>query len=177
MNTKTECSPRIYVACLASYNSGILYGKWIDASDDADTMQYAIDEMIEQSPTIGAEEWSIHDFEGLANIGESDSMEDIALQVEAFTDYPNAAVIAYIENFGGLNFDHFEDAYFGSFTSMIDIDVEMLFRFMDTSGLEGHSLELFERYCDETKIIDAMKEDYSIVGKAGAGSYHIFRDC
>jgi hypothetical protein len=24
-------APKIYVACLASYNNGILHGKWIDA--------------------------------------------------------------------------------------------------------------------------------------------------
>lgn len=26
---------RIYVACLASYNNGVLHGKWIDATADA----------------------------------------------------------------------------------------------------------------------------------------------
>ena len=175
MKTKTECSPRIYVACLASYNAGTLYGKWIDASDDADTMQEAINEMIKQSPTIGAEEWSIHDFEGLANIGESDSMEDIALQVEAFTDYPNAAVIAHIEHYGGLDMDHFEESYFGTFTNMVDIDAEMLSAFMDCCGLTGHALEMFEQWCDESKIIRNMKFDYTITGDIG--EYHMFRDC
>ena len=30
--------PRIYVACLAAYNAGILHGKWIDAAQDADSL-------------------------------------------------------------------------------------------------------------------------------------------
>ena len=35
MNTTTT-TPKIYVACLASYNAGILHGRWIDADQDAD---------------------------------------------------------------------------------------------------------------------------------------------
>ena len=56
-------TPRIYVACLASYNAGILHGEWIDATD-ADTIREAIQEMLKRSPTPGAEEWAIHDYEG-----------------------------------------------------------------------------------------------------------------
>lgn len=33
---------RIYVACLASYNNGRLYGKWIDADQDADAINEEI---------------------------------------------------------------------------------------------------------------------------------------
>lgn len=57
-------SPRVYVACLASYNSGVLHGTWIDlistrtdsAGDvitratDADEMREAIAAMLRQSP-------------------------------------------------------------------------------------------------------------------------------
>jgi antirestriction protein len=28
--------PRIYVACIASYNAGILHGRWIDVTDPDD---------------------------------------------------------------------------------------------------------------------------------------------
>lgn len=34
VNTNQE--QRIYVACLAAYNSGILHGEWIDIGDDID---------------------------------------------------------------------------------------------------------------------------------------------
>jgi antirestriction protein len=40
--------PRIYVACLASYNAGVLHGRWIDVSD-VDTMQGEIDAMLRES--------------------------------------------------------------------------------------------------------------------------------
>jgi len=67
MTDTTTDTPRIYVACLASYNAGILHGEWIDATD-ADTIREAIQEMLKGSPTAGAEEWAIHDYEGFGSI-------------------------------------------------------------------------------------------------------------
>lgn len=113
-------TPKIYVACLASYNAGILYGKWIEASDDADAMSAEIQEMLAGSPEpnvmrqryrdedgntryvdvgtdparipedwekIGepfpsAEEWAIHDHEGLgADLGEYAGLDEVARRV------------------------------------------------------------------------------------------------
>ena len=41
---------KIYAACLASYNAGILHGAWIDATDDADEMSESIRAMLRKSP-------------------------------------------------------------------------------------------------------------------------------
>jgi antirestriction protein len=58
--------PRIYVACLASYNAGKLHGTWIDLDGlDASDIQDEIDDMLENSPEPGAVEYAIHDHEGL----------------------------------------------------------------------------------------------------------------
>lgn len=40
---------RIYVACLASYNNGVLHGRWIDVSSDADEMMEEISAMLRGS--------------------------------------------------------------------------------------------------------------------------------
>lgn len=48
MNTNTE--QRLYVACLASYNNGILHGEWIDAASDADEMQEEVNRILRASP-------------------------------------------------------------------------------------------------------------------------------
>ena len=45
--TKT---PQIYVACLASYNDGILFGQWIDANQDADAICDDIAALLRRSP-------------------------------------------------------------------------------------------------------------------------------
>lgn len=60
--------PRIYVACLAAYNSGILHGRWIDAAQDIDALWCDIRAMLSESPEPGAEEWAIHDYEGFGDI-------------------------------------------------------------------------------------------------------------
>ena len=58
---------RIYVADLAAYNSGILYGTWIDATLDVDDIQEQINKLLESSPIENAEEYAIHDYEGFGN--------------------------------------------------------------------------------------------------------------
>jgi len=88
---------RFYAACLASYNSGILHGAWIDASADSDEMQDGINEMLRASPcpnvTVedpetgqqvpSAEEWAIHDYEGFpSTFGEYEGLAKIAEWVE-----------------------------------------------------------------------------------------------
>jgi len=35
---KSFFNPQIYVACLASYNNGTLWGRWVDAAQDEDVI-------------------------------------------------------------------------------------------------------------------------------------------
>lgn len=72
---------RIYVACLASYNNGVLHGRWIDATRDADTMRADVADMLKASPMPDAEEFAIHDSEGLGGAGEYESLDAIAERV------------------------------------------------------------------------------------------------
>ena len=50
MATMTATDRRIYVSCLASYNSGTLHGAWIDADQDADVIRGEIADMLRESP-------------------------------------------------------------------------------------------------------------------------------
>ena len=51
---------RIYVACLASYNNGILHGRWIDVTDE-DAIWSEVQAMLKASPLDEiCEEWAIH---------------------------------------------------------------------------------------------------------------------
>lgn len=70
--TVTHTSIRIYVACLAAYNNGILHGSWIDATESPDAMMDAIQKMLGCSPIPNAEEWAIHDYEGFCGIALSE---------------------------------------------------------------------------------------------------------
>lgn len=90
---------RIYVACLASYNNGVLHGRWIDVEGkDADDIQEEVNAILRESrfPNVtvefegkevpSAEEWAIHDHEGFGNmIGEYTSFEDVAKIAEGLS--------------------------------------------------------------------------------------------
>ena len=76
-------APRIYAACLASYNAGILHGRWIEVTDP-DEMVEAVAAMLAASPETGAEEWAIHDYEGFesASLSEYASFETVCALAE-----------------------------------------------------------------------------------------------
>ena len=80
----------MYVACLAAYNAGTLHGKWVDLSAISKlaftesgmvtVLQQCIDLMLSDSPEPGAEEWAIHDSQGLPKVlmGENPDLSDLA---------------------------------------------------------------------------------------------------
>jgi antirestriction protein len=43
-------TPRIWVGCLAAYNSGILFGEWMDADDGEDMVNDQIADLLRRSP-------------------------------------------------------------------------------------------------------------------------------
>ena len=79
-STSSTDTPRIYVASLADYNSGILHGRWIDADQSADAIREAISEMLAESKEPMAEEWAIHAFEnfGSYSLSESEDIDKVA---------------------------------------------------------------------------------------------------
>ncbi|AYX32588.1 antirestriction protein ArdA [Burkholderia pseudomallei] len=111
---------RIYVACLAAYNSGTLYGKWIDCEDkDAFEIQEEVDEMLKGSPCPDAEEWAIHDHEGFGGrLGEYDSFDRVAELNEALNEHGDA-LLAYLKAFGDdAEIGDFSGAYRGQWDSV-----------------------------------------------------------
>lgn len=68
-----DTGPRIYLACLAAYNSGRLHGAWVRADLGEEHIWEALQSMIASSPSPGAEEWAIHDYEGFEGAGVSES--------------------------------------------------------------------------------------------------------
>lgn len=80
----TGNAPRIYVACLAAYNSGRLHGVWIAADKGENYISDAVSSMLKASPEPRAEEWAIHDYEGFkgVNIAESASFETVCTLAE-----------------------------------------------------------------------------------------------
>lgn len=110
---------RIYVACLSSYNAGVLHGRWIDAAQDVDAIEAEIAEMLAESKHKPAEDWAIHDTDGLPDIGEWECLERVS-ELACAIDVHGDAVAeywAYDEPPDGELLDRFTEAYCGQWDS------------------------------------------------------------
>ena len=92
---------KIYVACLAAYNNGIMHGSWIEPTSDLDELSAEVAKILESSPTKGAEEYAIHDYDGFRNLGEYPSLQavcDFVSMVES-SDFDADVVSAVVDEF------------------------------------------------------------------------------
>lgn len=157
--TATDTGPRIYVADLAAYNAGRLHGRWIDATQDAESIHQEIRDMLAGSPVIDAEEFAIHDYEGFCGIEihEYETIEHVA-ELAALLAEHGPAYAAYRDYVGA---DHataadFEEAYAGEWESEEAFAEELI---EDIGELKADSLAA--RYFDYEKFArDLFMSDY-----------------
>ncbi|MBD8687066.1 MULTISPECIES: antirestriction protein ArdA [unclassified Rhizobium] len=128
---------RFYAACLASYNNGVLHGRWIDASSDVDEMQAEVSAMLRESrfPNVtvkhpetdemvpSAEEWAIHDYEDLPScFGEYAGIKAIAEFVELTEEHSMEAenLSAIVSHFGSVAYakEELADRFVGRYESL-----------------------------------------------------------
>jgi antirestriction protein len=115
-------SPRIYVACLASYNNGRLHGKWIAADHPLEDMASEVRAMLAKSPEPGAEEWAIHDYEGFGSLrlGENERLARISAIATGISEH-GPAFIAWLSRDFSRDLSKpnaFADAYRGEWESL-----------------------------------------------------------
>lgn len=127
-NAGDRLSPRIFVACLTTYNAGRLHGAWIDVEDE-ETVKDAITAMLSVSPIAGAEEFAIHDHDGFGGVSIGE-YEAIGRVVEI------ASFLRERGQLGALLLDHFDgnieeasealdDGYRGAFECLADYFQEL----------------------------------------------------
>lgn len=114
--------PKIYIASLSDYNAGRLHGRWIDAAQSPEALHAAISEMLATSPTPGAEEWAIHDYEGFGplRLSEYESVETISTLSLAIAEH-GPAFAAWVAQTGirePEEFRRFTDCYLGHWDSV-----------------------------------------------------------
>lgn len=131
----TMSERRIYVACLAAYNNGILHGEWIDADQSAEELQEAVSAMLSRSPIAGAEEFAIHDYEGIPGLGEYTPLAEVAEMAAFLSEHGEAGEAALKWHCGRL-----EDA----------IDA------MENGGYQG-------RYDSDEDFVQQMFEDCGVI--------------
>jgi antirestriction protein len=135
--TTNRPTPRVYVACLAAYNSGRLHGRWIDANQHADDIRDQIDAMLGASPDFdGSCEWAIHDHEGLGAIGENEDIDRVSAigQAVAAAGDDAPALLAWLSAEPGRDPEGFADVFRGSWDNLAEY-VEQLWDDM------GHNQE------------------------------------
>jgi len=119
----------VYVACLASYNGGILYGAWIDLEGaDLDDINAGIAWILSFSPEASAEEWAVHDSSGLPGYltrTEWPDLSDLIEWAEAVSAYNDdddreAFRLACEDQGQTISEDDFRDMYQGCHQSEED---------------------------------------------------------
>ena len=129
MTSAADSNPRIYVACLAAYNNGYLHGAWIDADQDVDEIRDEIAAMLARSPIEHAEEYAIHDYEGVEGVAISEYAGiDTVARMGAFIAEHGALGAGLLEQFSGdmgQAESTLEDCYHGQFASLADYMEEL----------------------------------------------------
>jgi antirestriction protein len=175
--------PRIYVACLAAYNSGsCTVAGWMPP-DQRRTSTRTSKDMLGHSPVPGAEEWAIHDYEGFCGLclGEYEDVEGVAA-LAAIIEKHGEAVAHYINDRGRDYVDleklevDFEDAFVGQYESPLDFaesNVEELgFGSLTPEQLQGIWGFLdWDHIANELSITDYWCADSRELG----GGVYVFR--
>lgn len=120
--------PKIYVACLAAYNNGLLHGRWIDADQDADAIRSEIADMLKASPIAGAKEYAIHDYEDFAgiNIDEYTGVDQVVERAAFAVEHGTLGALLF-EYYGEVEAarEALEFNYCGVFRSLADYIEEL----------------------------------------------------
>jgi len=188
---------KIYIACLASYNNGTMHGKWIDATSDVDEMQDEVIALLRSSkypnvmvecPACGgvyrvgecstckgtgevpsAEEFAIHSFDGVPNLGEYCGLRAVADYVEfveAHDSFEADEIEAVLDDCCGdlvLAQERLEDGYCGTFARFQDFADEYA---------EGYILpdvenEMARKYFDYESFAHDLQTDMHTIDTPG----------
>jgi antirestriction protein len=148
-----DVEPRIYVACLAAYNSGVHHGVWIDAAQSPEEIHEEIAAMLAESPEPHAEEWAIHDYEGFGELrlGEYESIENIARLAQLIEEH-GEIFAAVVSNFGGVpDLDAAERAMTEDYQGHYDDLADWAYQFADdTQGKD--TLGPYANYIDWERV-------------------------
>jgi antirestriction protein len=176
-NDQESTTPRAWVGCLSCYNSGRLFGKWIDGTecDDLESAGLATLETVGEYTAYRCvkcfgDEFSVMDHENYLGLitGECNTSEaaEAARQLAEITDDEREIVIAWLGN--GMEFDleTMRDSYAGEFSS----DEEFAEDYLENTGTLLDIPEYLRYYFDTSAYArDLMNDHFDFNG-------HYFRN-
>jgi antirestriction protein len=122
-------TPKIYVACLASYTNGILHGAWLDATSDVEDIEEHIKQLLAKSPMPNAEEIAVHDYSGFGSlsIGEYEGIEQIHEKALFIVEHGElgAEVLNYYDGRLEDAQEALEEHYQGEYKSELDYAIHL----------------------------------------------------
>lgn len=172
--------PMIWVACLASYNHGILFGKWIDATQDEDEILDEIKAMLNASPSYGAEEWAIHDYQNFesfkvgeySNLGEISTVANLIASYESEESGKGAVFTDLIDEYG---IDQAQEILDNNLLGCFESENDFIYSYVDdTCLLDGCSKTVKEYFDYESFLRDLkLNGDIFVVSK-GYREHYVF---
>ncbi|MCB1591203.1 MAG: antirestriction protein ArdA [Alphaproteobacteria bacterium] len=161
---------KIYVACLASYNNGILHGRWIDATLGEEHIWEGIRAMLAESPIPEAEEYAIHDYEGFegVSISEYEGIQVVAELAEFIDEYGPVAG-RLIEYFGDIEDakETMRERYAGIYSTVADFAQAL-------TEETTHIPESLQYYIDYDSMARDLEINDILAVEAGFEEVHIF---
>lgn len=173
--------PQIYVACLASYNNGILHGKWIDATLSGDEIMQEVKAMLADSKIEEADEWAIHDYQGFEciNIDEWQSFDEVSEIANMLIDsrWDSSLIASLYEHLGSGTttenvIDYLHENYLGEHESLGHWAEQFL---DETGGLESipENLRYYINF-DKYGLDADINGDIFTVDISNRRGFHIF---
>lgn len=162
---------KIYIADLVAYNAGYLHGVWIDATEDLETVQEQIREMLANSPVDDAEEYALHDYEGFGalRLSEYTGIPELLALAEFIEETPEIGT-ELLSHFGS-NVDEANQAlehYAGSYDSLADFAQEIT---EETTEIPEH-LQFYIDYEHMARDMEISGDVYTVTGDGG--QVHVF---
>lgn len=126
----TDKSLKIYVACLASYNSGRVHGVWLDATQDLKKIRAKIRRMLNESPIQNASDWAIHGEEGFGDLelSETENLETIQQIVHFIQKHGELGRYLLAQHKGDTDYSQkmLDEYYVGCFETLADYALETM---------------------------------------------------
>jgi antirestriction protein len=141
----TVITPRIYVACLASYNNGILYGCWINVMEGVGHVYEEVTKMLANSPICNSEEYAIHDYEGFYDLRleEYESFASVFQKAELISEY--GKISCQVLDYWGGDIEEakrmLEDGYMGKWESIADYTRNFLYETGTLTNSQQHLVD------------------------------------